>query len=79
MLGDAATAGKILDRFMHHAQVVQLQGRCYRMHCRGDSQTTDPEPTLTPEVNDLFCAPHRPLLTRPPMAALTCPVTPSSL
>lgn len=34
VLGDTATAGAILDRFLHHAEVVRLQGRSYRMQNR---------------------------------------------
>ena len=34
VLGDTATAGAILDRFLHHAEVVELKGRSYRMHHR---------------------------------------------
>lgn len=34
VLGDTAAAGAILDRFLHHAEIIQLQGRSYRMHNR---------------------------------------------
>lgn len=34
VLGDTAAAGAILDRFLHHAEVVRLQGRSYRMQHR---------------------------------------------
>ncbi len=35
VLGDAAAAGALLDRFLHHAEVVRLQGgRSYRMKDR---------------------------------------------
>lgn len=35
VLGDTAAAGAILDRFLHHADVIQLAGaRSYRMHER---------------------------------------------
>jgi DNA replication protein DnaC len=34
ILGDTAAAGAILDRFLHHADVVKLTGRSYRMHER---------------------------------------------
>lgn len=47
VLGDTATAGAILDRFLHHAEVVQLKGRSYRMQHRGELRTKDLEPTLT--------------------------------
>lgn len=31
LLGDVPTAGAILDRFLHHAQVVAIAGRSYRL------------------------------------------------
>ena len=34
LLGDTAATGAMLDRFLHHADVVQLQGKSYRMHDR---------------------------------------------
>lgn len=41
-----AAAGAILDRFLHHAEIVRLNGRSYRMHDRQqhhhDQGTTQP-------------------------------------
>jgi len=34
LLGDTAAASAMLDRFLHHADVVQLQGKSYRLHDR---------------------------------------------
>lgn len=34
VLGDTAAAGAILDRFLHHAEIIKLDGRSYRMHDR---------------------------------------------
>ncbi len=34
VLGDNAAAGAILDRFLHHAELIRLQGKSYRMHDR---------------------------------------------
>jgi DNA replication protein DnaC len=34
VLGDTAAAGALLDRFLHHAEVLRLQGRSWRMHDR---------------------------------------------
>jgi len=34
VLGDNVAAGVLLDRFLHHAEIVQLQGRSYRIHDR---------------------------------------------
>ncbi len=31
LLGDVPAAGAILDRFLHHAEVIPMQGRSYRI------------------------------------------------
>ena len=36
LLGDVATASAILDRFMHHAQIITMSGKSYRMSHRGE-------------------------------------------
>ena len=49
ILGDTAAAGAMLDRFLHHAEIIQLKGRSYRMH---DRQRRRSAPTdLTPETD----------------------------
>jgi len=40
LLGDVPTAGAILDRFLHHAQVIAITGKSYRVKNA---------PTLSPE------------------------------
>jgi hypothetical protein len=30
-MGDVPTAGAILDRFLHHAQVIAITGKSYRV------------------------------------------------
>jgi DNA replication protein DnaC len=42
LLGDVPSATAILDRFLHHAEVVQLSGRSYRLRHR--DHPTDPAP-----------------------------------
>lgn len=34
VLGDTAAAGAILDRFLHHAEVISITGPSYRLHQR---------------------------------------------
>jgi DNA replication protein DnaC len=34
VLGDNVAAGVLLDRFLHHAELVQLSGKSYRLHER---------------------------------------------
>ena len=47
VLGDNAAAGAILDRFLHHAEVIRLQGRSYRMHNRRELRSKQAEEALT--------------------------------
>ena len=47
VLGDTAAAGAILDRFLHHAEVIRLQGSSYRMHNRRELRSKQIEETLT--------------------------------
>jgi DNA replication protein DnaC len=47
VLGDTAAAGAILDRFLHHAEVIRLQGRSYRMQHRKELHDNPVTPTLT--------------------------------
>ena len=45
LLGDVPSASAILDRFLHHAEIIAFQGRSYRLRNRiGD----DPKPTPNP-------------------------------
>ena len=47
VLGDNVAAGVLLDRFLHHAEIVQLQGRSYRIHER--QQRVNKTQTATPK------------------------------
>lgn len=41
MLGDNATAGVLLDRYLHHAHIIQITGRSYRMASRSVAKTEE--------------------------------------
>jgi hypothetical protein len=44
LLGDVPTATAILDRFLHHAEVVSMNGRSYRLRGRpGASPEAPPD------------------------------------
>jgi DNA replication protein DnaC len=43
LLGDVPTATAILDRFLHHAEVVQMNGRSYRLRHQGGQSGDAPE------------------------------------
>jgi DNA replication protein DnaC len=51
LLGDVPTATAILDRFLHHAEIVQMTGRSYRLKDRpgaSSSASEDPKPAKAP-------------------------------
>ena len=51
LLGDVPTATAILDRFLHHADVVQLSGRSYRLKDRASTSSSlleDSKPAKAP-------------------------------
>ncbi len=50
VLGDTAAAGTLLDRFLHHAEIIRLQGRSWRVFDRQRRRrSTTPSPDgLTP-------------------------------
>ena len=45
VLGDNAAAGAILDRFLHHAEVIRMQGKSFRMHERQQRRSPKPLPS----------------------------------
>ena len=58
LLGDVPSAFAILDRFLHHAEIITLQGRSYRLRNRlaDDSGTASetaarPKPASAPTGN----------------------------
>src|ERR687886_2499381 len=42
VIGDTAAAGALLDRFLHHAEVLRLVGRSWRLHDRQRRHPTEP-------------------------------------
>jgi DNA replication protein DnaC len=50
VLGDNAAAGAILDRFLHHAEIIKLEGRSYRMHDRKELRKLAETANLTEEI-----------------------------
>jgi hypothetical protein len=43
LLGDVPTATAILDRFLHHAEIVQMTGRSYRLRNQSESESRPSE------------------------------------
>jgi DNA replication protein DnaC len=50
VLGDNAAAGAILDRFLHHAEIIKLEGKSYRMHDRKELRKLTENVNLTEET-----------------------------
>ena len=48
LLNDVAAATAILDRFLHHAEIVQMKGRSYRMRNTGHASEENNEETNGP-------------------------------
>ncbi len=40
LLGDVPAATAILDRFLHHAEILQITGRSYRLKDRATGENT---------------------------------------
>jgi len=36
LIGDVPSATAILDRFLHHAEIITITGRSYRLRNKGD-------------------------------------------
>jgi hypothetical protein len=84
VIGDTAAAGAILDRFLHHAEVIRLRGRSYRMQNRRELRNQNPTlATLTiyTKSANLLATYQWRLLSRLPLAGfarpVTCPMSPS--
>jgi DNA replication protein DnaC len=43
LLGDVPAAGAILDRFLHHAEIIQITGKSYRLKHGAAKKTGKPE------------------------------------
>ncbi len=57
VLGDNVAAGILLDRFLHHAEIVQLQGRSHRIHDRQQRATKGNGSSSTPSAKVSSVAP----------------------
>jgi DNA replication protein DnaC len=51
LLNDVPAATAILDRFLHHADIIQMTGRSYRLHHRQHDKQKD-EPLEKTEITD---------------------------
>jgi hypothetical protein len=53
LLGDVPSATEILDRFLHHAEIITITGRSYRLKDRaGESNTKEDKAIKDKDSND---------------------------
>lgn len=48
LIGDVPSATAILDRFLHHAEIITMNGRSYRLRNRSAADPTDTPPRAQP-------------------------------
>ena len=48
LIGDTPSATAILDRFMHHAEILKFTGRSYRLNDRQENSKGAKAPTAQP-------------------------------
>jgi hypothetical protein len=44
LIGDVPSTTAILDRFLHHAEIIAITGRSYRLRNQARSETTTEDP-----------------------------------
>jgi DNA replication protein DnaC len=68
LLGDAPGASAILDRFLHHAELVQMTGRSYRLRHQATPSPTgveDPKPAIAPSASESKRPSSKPAIAPP--------------
>jgi DNA replication protein DnaC len=63
LLGDVPTATAILDRFLHHAEVVQMNGRSYRLRSQAGASSDeagDSKPAKAPTGSEVSPSSSKP-------------------
>jgi DNA replication protein DnaC len=56
LLGDVPSATAILDRFLHHAEIVQITGKSYRLRQGARTGGRAEEPTKTGDAEEVVAA-----------------------
>jgi len=65
LLGDVPSATAILDRFLHHAEIVQITGKSYRLRHQprsGKDTEADSKPAIAPIGSDGVVAGSKPAI-----------------
>lgn len=48
LIGDVPSASAILDRFLHHAEIIRITGKSYRLRNQKDASSSDSKPAKAP-------------------------------
>jgi DNA replication protein DnaC len=56
LIGDVPSATAILDRFLHHAEIVQITGKSYRLRQGGRTSARDEEPAKPGDAEEVVAA-----------------------
>src|SRR6202165_1621772 len=56
LLGDVPSATAILDRFLHHAEIIQITGKSYRLRNQARQLDADDVATDAKQANKEGCA-----------------------
>jgi len=57
LIGDVPSATAILDRFLHHAEIISITGKSYRLKDRAGGPTNETTRPTTPSTSDESTAP----------------------
>ena len=53
LLGDVPAATAILDRFLHHAEVITITGKSYRLHPPAEGTPENSKPAISPNGSEV--------------------------
>jgi DNA replication protein DnaC len=56
LIGDVPSATAILDRFLHHAEIVQITGKSYRLRQGGRTGARAEEPAKPGDTEEVVAA-----------------------
>jgi DNA replication protein DnaC len=68
LIGDVPSATAILDRFLHHAEIVQITGKSYRLRHQTQKvadSSDDPKPAIAPTGSPRLRAGSKPAIAPP--------------
>jgi IstB-like ATP binding protein len=65
LIGDVPSATAILDRFLHHAEIIQINGKSYRLRHAGKNSVDESKPAKAPPGSETIRAESKPAKAPP--------------